>query len=151
MNFTWAARTALGTGVADAFILRIPAAFRVPLIIGGIPFSIGIKTAFQIAPAFTSKQAVAEGSFKATFNGSEGFAMTTGNVSATGTVNADPQVNDESSIFGAGVTGLHGGNSVPEDRTRYGAIGTEAVGYVDIVTSAASITPGELDTTLQQA
>lgn len=146
MNFEWAARTALGTGVADAFILRIPAAFRVPLIIGGIPFSIGIKTAFQIAPAFTSKQAVAEGSFKATFNGSEGFAMTTGNVTATGTVNSDPQVNDESSILGAGVQGFSAAIQFPKIELGIGAIGTEAVGYVDIVTSAASITPGELGT-----
>ena len=144
MNFTWAARTALGTGVADAFILRIPAAFRVPLIIGGIPFSIGIKTAFQIAPAFTTKQATAEGSFKATFNGSEGFAMTTGNVTATGNVNADPNVNDESSIFGAGVQGFSAAIQFPKIELGIGAIGTEAVGYVDIVTSAGSITPGEL-------
>ena len=146
MNFTWAARTALGTGVADAFILRIPAAFRVPLIIGGIPFSIGIKAAFQIAPAFTTKQATAEGSFKATFNGSEGFAMTTGNVTATGTVNSDPQVNDGSNIFGAGVQGFTAAIQFPKIELGIGAIGTEAVGYVDIVTSAMSITPGELGT-----
>ncbi|MEO7104724.1 MAG: hypothetical protein ABI311_15075 [Gemmatimonadaceae bacterium] len=146
MNFAWEARTALGTGVADAFILRIPAAFRVPLIIGGIPFSIGIKTAFQIAPAFTTKQATAEGSFKVTFNGSEGFAMTTGNVTATGTVNTDPKVNDASSIFGAGVQGFTAAIQFPKIELGIGAIGTEAVGYVDIVTSAASITPGELGT-----
>jgi hypothetical protein len=144
MNFDWVARTALGTGVSDAFILRIPAAFRVPLIIGGIPFSIGIKTAFQIAPAFTSKQATAEGSFKATFNGSEGFGISGGNVTATGSVESDPKVVDGSNIFGAGVQGFTAAIQFPKIELGIGAIGTEAVGYVDIVTSAMSITPGEL-------
>lgn len=144
MNFAWAARTALGTGVADAFILRIPAAFRVPLIIGGIPFSIGIKTAFQIAPAFTTKQATAEGTFKVTFNGSEGFAMSSGDVTATGNVATESNVKDGSSIFGAGVQGFSAAIQFPKIELGIGAIGTEAVGYVDIVTSAMSITPGEL-------
>lgn len=146
MTFDWVARTALGTGVSDAFILRIPAAFRVPLIIGGIPFSIGIKTAFQIAPAFTSKQATAEGSFKATFNGSEGFQMSGGNVTATGAVETDPKVGDGSNIFGMGVQGFTAAIQFPKIELGIGAIGTEAVGYVDIVTSAMSITPGELGT-----
>ena len=146
MNFAWVARTALGTGIADAFILRIPAAFRVPLIIGGIPFSIGIKTAFQIAPAFTTKQATAEGTFKATFNGSEGFAMSTGNVTASGNVATESEVKDGSNIFGAGVQGFSAAIQFPKIELGIGAIGTEAVGYVDIVTSAMSITPGELGT-----
>ncbi len=144
MTLDWVARTALGTGVADAFILRIPAAFRVPLIIGGIPFSIGIKTAFQIAPALTTKQATAEGTFKVTFNGSEGFTASAGNVTATGSVESDPKVIESSNIFGAGVQGFSAAIQFPKIELGIGAIGTEAVGYVDIVTSAGSITPGEL-------
>ena len=146
MKFEWAARTALGTGVSDAFILRIPAAFRIPLIIGGIPFSIGIKTAFQIAPSFTTKQATAEGTFNAKFNGSEGFTINGGNVTATGSVATEPEVVDGSNIFGAGVQGFTAAIQFPKIELGIGAIGTEAVGYVDIVTSAMSITPGELGT-----
>lgn len=53
--------------------LRLPTSFSLPLMIGGIPFSLEISEAVLFKPGFTSKGELAKGGFKIQLNGDNGF------------------------------------------------------------------------------
>lgn len=60
----------VATGEED---IRLPTSFSVPLIIGGLPFSLELSEALMFKPGFTSKGDLAKGGFKFQMNGDNGF------------------------------------------------------------------------------
>ena len=47
--------TAFGLGSAGGFVLKLPGEIEVPFAIGGIPFFLGVKTAFFVSVGFSNK------------------------------------------------------------------------------------------------
>ena len=73
VDFTWQASTDIGIG--DHTLIHIPIKVEVPVIVGGIPFQIGIGAAFNAGFGFSSKNSTSGGGSKVTFGGDEGFKV----------------------------------------------------------------------------
>jgi hypothetical protein len=104
VTFNWTAYTKVPSGgnLAIALIDRQvkikPLAWPVYLPIGGLPLELETSIAVLIHPAFTTKQAVAKGSYSFDFGGGVGQLATSsgpqpqGNASSTGAINQDTGV-----------------------------------------------------------
>src|SRR5208283_569005 len=54
----------------ESDVVKLPFSLDIPVPLGPIPFKLSFKTGFAFQPAFTSKVAVAQGSYHASFGGS---------------------------------------------------------------------------------
>ncbi len=76
--------SSFGLGKNGGFVLKLPGELEVPFAIGGIPFFLGIKTAFFVTVGFSNKNQSISGSYTIDYNGDAGFSTSAGGVS-TGT------------------------------------------------------------------
>ena len=65
--------TAFGLGAAGGFKLTIPGELTVPFDIGGIPFFLGVKTAFYVTVGFSNKNQSIQGSYSVNYDGNAGL------------------------------------------------------------------------------
>jgi len=77
---------------------KIPVSFSVPLIIGGLPFSLELSEAVMFKPAFTTKNEIARGAFKIRHSGDDGFSMTSSSFNSDGDAQGDGDVTDGGGI-----------------------------------------------------
>ena len=81
MDFNWEAAKK-GSGVeAQEKKIKLPSSFKIPMPIGGIPFSLEVSEALLIHPAFTGGGESVSGQFHVDYNGSQGLTMDHDNVS----------------------------------------------------------------------
>jgi hypothetical protein len=76
--------SSFGLGKNGGFVLKLPGELEVPFAIGGIPFFLGIKTAFFVSVGFSNKNQSISGSYTIDYNGDAGFNTSASGVS-TGT------------------------------------------------------------------
>jgi hypothetical protein len=77
---------------------KIPVSFSVPLIIGGLPFSLELSEAVMFKPGFTTKDEIARGAFKIRHSGDDGFSMTSSSFNSDGDAQGDGDVTDGGGI-----------------------------------------------------
>ncbi|GHJ46882.1 hypothetical protein Cs7R123_42240 [Catellatospora sp. TT07R-123] len=84
MEVTWAAVGRSGTGLdTDIARLSFPFEAPIPFVVGGIPFTLKVKSAIRIVPALRENSS-SGGSFKVTYDADQGFAKS-GSPLLTGT------------------------------------------------------------------
>lgn len=138
----WAIR--IDTAVlAKAVHLEIPVTFRVPLIIGGLPFFLEVAINAQIQPALTSRKATAKGHRHIDFRKGAQVTFTTSEVSGeAGYATAEAQKGPEEKITGIGVSGLMIALQVPRIGFAFGIIGSNLMAYFDVVVASGSTYTG---------
>lgn len=72
--------------------LKLPAIMSVPLLVGGVPFTLEIGEALLFHPGFSTKQEIAKGAFHVDYNGVTGLSLSPGGSQDTS------QASGESSI-----------------------------------------------------
>jgi hypothetical protein len=77
---------------------KLPVSFSLPLIIGGLPFSLELSEAVLFKPAFTSKDEIARGAFTIRHSGDDGFSMTSSSFKSDGDAQGDGDVTDGGGI-----------------------------------------------------
>jgi hypothetical protein len=77
---------------------KLPVSFSLPLIVGGIPFSLELSEAVLFKPAFTSKNEIARGAFTIRHSGDDGFSMTGSSFKSDGDAQGDGDVTDGGGI-----------------------------------------------------
>jgi len=77
---------------------KLPVSFSLPLIIGGLPFSLELSEAVLFKPAFTSKDEIARGAFTVRHSGDDGFSMTGNSFKSDGDAQGDGDVTDGGGI-----------------------------------------------------
>ena len=114
----WAARIDKAVFAGHTHV-EVPVAFRMPLIIGGLPFFLEIGINAQIQPAITSKMATAKGQRHIDFTKSASITFSPGSVSSEA---SEPDVKAEKGpkekITGLGVSGLMIALQVPRVAVR---------------------------------
>lgn len=83
-----------GGGKVEESRLKLPASFTTPLPIGGIPFVLEISENLIFKPGFGGNKDVGRGSFKVTYNGTEGIKVTNGTATADAKMSAQPTLGD---------------------------------------------------------
>jgi hypothetical protein len=76
-----------GQGSVTAF--EVPLSIDVPLVIAGIPFTLGIGAALSIEPAFSAADASVTGKLDLSYSGSTGMSVSGGSLSGTGAFNPE--------------------------------------------------------------
>jgi len=100
MSFEWVAAR---EGNAEPLkgpdaMFKFPAAFSMPLPIGGIPFVLEVTEALLIEPAFGEKREMGRGSFKVSYNGVSGFGIKGGEPTANAKLAATSSIGDVISV-----------------------------------------------------
>lgn len=72
--------------------LKLPAMMKVPLFVGGIPFTLEIGEALLFHPGFSTKQEIAKGAFHVDYNGVTGLSVTPSGSQDTSQANAESSV-----------------------------------------------------------
>jgi hypothetical protein len=78
--------------------IRLPISFSVPLIIGGLPFSLELGEAVMFKPGFTSGGELAKGGFKFQVSGDNGFKWNGGEPASDGDSNGDGSIDDHGGV-----------------------------------------------------
>ena len=78
--------------------IRLPISFSVPLIIGGLPFSLELGEAVMFKPGFTSKGDLAKGGFTFQVSGDNGFTWNGGEPASDGDSKGDAAIEDHGGI-----------------------------------------------------
>jgi len=88
MTFQWLVATESGGVRANESRIKLPGAIQTPLapLVGGIPLNLEVSAAILIHPAITGGREYTKGQFKITYDGSQHFKVTTGNLDAAGNV-----------------------------------------------------------------
>jgi hypothetical protein len=131
--------TAFGLGSAGGFKLTLPAEVSVPFVIGGIPFFVGVKTAFYIAVGFSNKNQSIKGSYTINYDGNAGFSTSSsGATSALGAVQGIGKVLlDQANAILSGPITLVLGAQIPQLEVGVGVKGLNVAGFVDVVADTA--------------
>ena len=138
----WAIRIDVGV-YASKKHLEIPITYRVPMILGGLPMFLEIAVNAQIQPAITGKSSTAKGHRHIDFSKSGGFVVTSGDVSGeAGDPNAAADKDPEEKMMGLGVSGLMIALQVPRIGLAFGIIGSNIMGYYDVVVASGSTYTG---------
>jgi len=138
----WAIRIDVAVFAAHKH-LEIPVTFRVPLILGGVPGFLEIAVNAQIQPALTGKTSTAKGHRHIDFSKSGGFVVTPGDVSGeAGDPNAAADQDPEEKMMGLGVSGLMIALQVPRIGLAFGIIGSNIMGYYDVVVASGATFTG---------
>jgi hypothetical protein len=94
----------------ESDVEKLPFSLDFPIPIGPIPFKLSFKTGFAFQPAFTSKVAVAQGSYHASFGGDLPMTDSAGSDSVGPNGPAAPTADGESgSLSGSGSINSYGG------------------------------------------
>ncbi len=98
----------------ESDVVNLPFSLDFPVPLGPIPFKLSFKTGFAFQPAFTSKVAVAQGSYHASFGGSMPMTASADAPaptadSAAAAPSASPASGSDGSISGSGSINSYGG------------------------------------------
>ena len=141
-DIMWAARIDVAVFAGHTHV-EVPVTFRVPLIIGGLPFFLELGINAQIQPAITSKMATAKGQRHIDFTKSAQLTVTSGDVSGeSGEPAVDAQKGPEEKITGLGVSGLMIALQVPRVAFGFGIIGSNITAYFDVVVASGATYTG---------
>jgi hypothetical protein len=141
-DIMWSARIDIAVFAGHTHV-EVPVTFRVPLIIGGLPFFLELAINAQIQPAITSKMATAKGQRHIDFTKSAQLTISSGDVSAgSEEPTIEAQKGPEEKITGLGVSGLMIALQVPRVGFGFGFYGTNAMGYFDVVVASGATYTG---------
>ncbi len=131
--------TAFGLGSSGGIKITLPGELTVPFYIGGIPFFLGIKTAFFVSVGFSNKNQSISGSYTVNYDGNAGFTTSSSGVtSATGAVQGIGKVLlDQANAILSGPISLVLGAQIPQLELGLGVKGLSVAGYVDLVADTA--------------
>jgi hypothetical protein len=131
--------TAFGLGSSGGIKITLPAELTVPFVIGGVPFFLGVKTAFFVSVGFSNKNQSIEGSYTVNYDGNAGFSTSTsGATTALGAIQGIGQVVlDQANAILNGPITLVLGAQVPELDLGLGVKGLSIAGYVDLIADTA--------------
>ena len=93
MDFNWEAAKKGGGVEATEKKFKLPSSFKIPMPIGGIPFSLEVSEALLIHPAFTGGSESVHGEFHVDYNGTQGFSVDQSN-----NINQDSQADGDVQI-----------------------------------------------------
>ncbi len=131
--------SSFGLGKNGGFVLKLPGELEVPFAIGGIPFFLGIKTAFFVTVGFSNKNQSISGSYTINYNGDAGFSTSASGVSTgTGAIQGIGKVLlDQANAIMSGPISLVLGAQVPQLELGLGIKGLNVAGFVDLVADTA--------------
>jgi hypothetical protein len=131
--------SSFGLGKAGGFVLKLPGELEVPFAIGGIPFFLGIKTAFFVSVGFSNKNQSISGSYSINYNGDAGFSTSASGVSTgTGAIQGIGKVLlDQANAIRSGPISLVLGAQIPQLELGLGIKGLNVAGFVDLVADTA--------------
>lgn len=131
--------SSFGLGKAGGFVLKLPGELEVPFAIGGIPFFLGIKTAFFVSVGFSNKNQSISGSYNIGYNGDAGFSTSASGVSSgTGAIQGIGKVLlDQANAILSGPISLVLGAQIPQLELGLGIKGLNVAGFVDLVADTA--------------
>ena len=138
--------SALGLGSAGGIKITIPAELAVPFAIGGIPFFVGIKTAFFASVGFSGFNQSVAGSYTVNYDGKAGFSTaSSGATSAVGAVKELGKVilNAANAVNKGPLTVIFGAQ-IPQLELGLGVKGLNVAGFVTLIadTGVATYGPG---------
>jgi hypothetical protein len=124
VDFNWEAAKK-GAGVeAQEKRIKLPSSFKMPMPIGGIPFSLEVSEALLIHPAFTGGGESVQGSFHAEYNGTQGFTMDHDNVSQDDTADGDGEITKNFGLAAVAPVGFVAAVAMPRVELK---LGTDSV------------------------
>jgi hypothetical protein len=85
-----------GQGGETSF--EIPMSIDIPLIVGGLPFTLSIGASMTIEPAFSAADASVTGKLELTYDGNTGMSVSGGSLSGTGALN--PETTSPEDVIG---------------------------------------------------
>jgi len=131
--------SSFGLGKNGGFVLKLPGELEVPFAIGGIPFFLGIKTAFFVSVGFSNKNQSISGSYTIDYNGDAGFSTSASGVSTgTGAIQGIGKVLlDQANAILSGPISLVLGAQIPQLELGLGIKGLNVAGFVDLVADTA--------------
>jgi hypothetical protein len=131
--------SAFGLGSSGGIKLTLPGELTLPFYIGGIPFFLGIKTAFFVSVGFSNKNQSIEGSYTVNYDGNAGFTTSSTGVSdAAGAITGIGKVLlDQANAILSGPISLVLGAQIPQLELGLGVKGLNVAGYVDLVADTA--------------
>lgn len=97
-NLVWTVskeKPGAATGEED---IRLPTSFSVPLVIGGIPFSLELGEAVMFKPGFTSGGELAKGGFKVQMNGDNGLKWSGADATDDSNSKGDGSIEDHGGV-----------------------------------------------------
>ncbi len=131
--------SSFGLGKNGGFVLKLPGELEVPFAIGGIPFFLGIKTAFFVTVGFSNKNQSISGSYTIDYNGDAGFSTSASGVSTgSGAIQGIGKVLlDQANAILSGPISLVLGAQIPQLELGLGIKGLNVAGFVDLVADTA--------------
>lgn len=142
MNIAWAALgigdPSLDSGVAW---LKIPVQFPIPFAVGPVPMTLWLKASVQVVPELGISKSSSGGSFKVTFDSSQGFTLDPSRPSTSGGLQgSQSELTGETGSAAFGPVGFAVGVEFPRLEL---AVLNAASAYVTLKTYTASLfTPG---------
>ena len=108
MTFQWLVATESGGVRANESRIKLPGAISTPLapLVGGIPLNLEVSAAILIHPAITGGREYTKGQFKITYDGSQHFKVTTGNLDANGSVTGTIDLADHQDLSPSAPLGM---------------------------------------------
>lgn len=96
--------------MAMPVVSNLPFSLDFPIVVGPIPLKVSYKAGFAFQPTFSSKVAVAQGSYHMSFGGDAPMRRSAGDDAAAGSAApADSQNGDAGSMSGSGTINSYGG------------------------------------------
>lgn len=145
ITFTWKAVAQLVKLHKD--LIKLPINYTIPIVVGGIPFAIGIGCEFLATIGFTSKDTAVGGDTTVNFGpGDEGFTVTqSGAMSIAGIMSGIGQIlQSVIPTVTVGPLGIVLAIELPRISLGVGVVGTQAGAYVDVVSSTGVTDAGVL-------
>lgn len=153
MEFSWAASNAVSGPMTKLAswpqevlknVLLRNAAFRVPFMVGPIPFTLKFTAGVTFTPAFTSKNGLCKGSVKVSFGGDGGLTVTHGQTSPSGSVSESGQIDPATRILSLGPVGFTVAIEMPRISLDLGLnpFALVPAAYVNVVGSYGTVTYG---------
>jgi hypothetical protein len=126
-------------GKNGGFVLKLPGELEVPFVVGGIPFFLGVKTAFYVTVGFSNKNQSISGSYTIDYDGNAGFSTSTGGTATgTGVIEGIGKVLlDQANAIMSGPISLILGAQIPQLELGLGIKGLNVAGFVDLVADTA--------------
>ncbi|GAC1701892.1 MAG: hypothetical protein NVS9B4_06080 [Candidatus Acidiferrum sp.] len=153
MEFSWQAANAVAGPMTKLAswpqevlknVLARGAAFRIPFMIGPIPFTLKFTTGVSFTPAFSSKNGLCKGSVKVSFSGDGGFQVSHGSASPVGSVSQTGDVDPASAIVSLGPVGFTVAIELPRIELDLGInpFGLVPGAFLNVVSSYGSVAGG---------
>lgn len=138
-TLSYEVKAASGLGTGGQYLLSLPGELRIPIIVDGIPFFIGLKVSYFVGVGFSQKNQAISGSYTINYSGSSGFSFASDGVtSPSGAVKEVAKILlDKANAVSNGPISLVIGAQVPRIEFGLGVKGASAGAYVNLVASTA--------------